>query len=87
MYNQKSVLENETHRFLWDFQIQTDHLISTRRPDLVKVYYKKRTCRIVDLAVLADHRLKNQRKRKEFLDLARELKTMEDKSIGDTTCN
>ena len=30
MHNPESVLENETHKFLWDFDIQTDHLISTR---------------------------------------------------------
>ena len=27
--------ENDTHKLLWDFDIQTDHLISTRRPDLI----------------------------------------------------
>ena len=28
-------LENETHKPLWDFEIQTDHLISARRPELL----------------------------------------------------
>ena len=37
MHNQESVLENETHKLLWDFEIQTDHLISARLPDLVIV--------------------------------------------------
>ena len=32
MHNQASVLENETHTFLWDFDKQTDHLNSARRP-------------------------------------------------------
>ena len=27
MHNPISVLENETHKLLWDFEIQTDHLI------------------------------------------------------------
>ena len=27
----ESVLENKTHRILWDFVIQTDHLILARR--------------------------------------------------------
>ena len=35
MLNPESALENEMHKILWDFKIQTDHLISTRRPDLV----------------------------------------------------
>ena len=41
MYNTKSILENETHKLLWDFEIQIDHLISARRPDLVIVNKKK----------------------------------------------
>ena len=32
MHKPKSVLENETHKILWNFEIQTDHLISARRP-------------------------------------------------------
>ena len=38
-----SVLENDTHNFLWDFNIQTDHLISDRRPDLIVINQKKKT--------------------------------------------
>ena len=37
-----SVLENETQKLLWDFEIQTDHLISARRPDPVIVKKKKK---------------------------------------------
>ena len=32
--NQKSVPENETHKILWNFEIQTEHLISVRLSDL-----------------------------------------------------
>ena len=49
-----------------------------------------RTCRIVCLAVLADHRGKIRRKQKrdKYLDLARELKKpMEYEVDGDTNCN
>ena len=58
-------------------EIQTDYLISARRPDLVIVNKKKeRTCRIVDFSVPADHRikLKENKKKDKYLDLARELK-------------
>ena len=41
MHNPESIIENETHKILWDFEIQTDHLISARRPDLVIVNTKK----------------------------------------------
>ena len=33
MHNPESVLENETHKPPWDFEVQTGHLNSARRPD------------------------------------------------------
>ena len=33
MHNPESILKNEMHKLLWDFGIQTDHLISARWPD------------------------------------------------------
>ena len=41
MHNPAAALENYTHKLQWDFDIQTDHLISARRPDLI-VTNKKR---------------------------------------------
>ena len=35
MHKSKSLLVNETHKILWDFDIQTDHLILARRLNLV----------------------------------------------------
>ena len=61
MHNPKSVLENETHRLLWDFRIQTDHLILACQLDLIIINKKKRTCQIVNFAVLAEHRVKLKR--------------------------
>ena len=34
MHKLAYVLENETHKLQWDFEIQTDHLISARPPNL-----------------------------------------------------
>ena len=78
MHNSTAVLENDTHKLLWDFDIQTDHLITVRRPDLIVINKKKRTCEILDFAVLADHRIKLEEKEKKdkYLDLARELKKL-----------
>ena len=42
MHKPKLVLENETHKILWDFKIQTDHLITTRRPARVIVTKKRK---------------------------------------------
>ena len=58
MHNPAPVQENDTHKLLWDFNKQTDHLILARRPDLIIINKKKRTCKIVDFAVSADHRIK-----------------------------
>ena len=54
MHNQVAVLENYTHELQWNFDIKTDQLISDRRPDLILINMKKRTCKIVEFAVTAD---------------------------------
>ena len=84
MHNPAAVLK----KLLWNFDIQTDHLILARRPDLIvinnkkkkkkKEKKKKRTCKIVDFAVPADHRinLKECETKDKYLDLARELKKL-----------
>ena len=41
MHNPAPVLENDTHKLLWDFDRETDHLISARRPDLIIINNKK----------------------------------------------
>ena len=78
MHNPAPVPENNAHKLLWDFDIQTDHLISARRPDLIIIHKKKRACKIVDFAVPADHRikLKECEKKDKFLNLAREWKKL-----------
>ena len=53
MHKLKPVLENVTHKILWDFEVQTDHIIPTRRSDLVLIDKKKRTSHLVDFAVPA----------------------------------
>ena len=97
MHSLESVLENETHKLFWDLEIQTDHLISARRTDLIIINKKKkkkkkrkRICRIVDFAVLADHRVKlrESEKNDKYLDFARELKkNVEHESDGYTNYN
>ena len=69
---------NDTHKLLWEFNIQTDHLIPARRPDLIIINKKKRIYKIMDFAVPSDHRinLKECAKKDQYLDLARELKKL-----------
>ena len=69
------VLENEDYKILWDFSIQTDHVIEARRPDLVVVVKKERSCKIIDFAVPGDSRIEEKEKYKieKYQDFAREL--------------
>ena len=78
MHNPVPVLENDTHKLLWDFDIHTDQLISPKRPELIILNKKERIYKTVDFAVPADHRikLKECEEKYKYLDLARELKKL-----------
>ena len=71
----ESVLENEDYKILWDFSIQTDHVIQAQRPDLVAVDKKDRSCKIIEFAVPGDSRSEEKEKDKieKYQDLGREL--------------
>ena len=70
----QSVSDNEDYKILWDFSIQTDHVIEARRPDLVLVD-KERISKIIDFAVPGDSRIEEKEKGKteKYQDLGREL--------------
>ena len=60
---------------MWDFSIQTDHVIEARRPDLVVLDKKERSCKIIDSAVPGESRIEEKEKDKieKCQDLGREL--------------
>ena len=96
MHNLAPVLEKDTHKLLWDFNIQTDHLTPARRPDLIIInnnnnkQKKKKICKIVDFAVPVDHRisLKECEKKDKYLDLARNIeKAVEHESDDCANCD
>ena len=74
-----------------DFEIQTDYLISARRPEQAIVNKKKENLPNSGVAVPVDHRikLKESENGEKYLDFARELKrkTMKHDDDGDTNCN
>ena len=74
MHNPASVMKNDTHTFLWDFDIGLNHHISARKIRYYKNQQKKRT--FVDFVVPSDHRIKLKKceKKDKYLELARELK-------------
>ena len=89
MLKPESVQENETHKIYRYFEIQTDNLISSRRPDLVKVN-KKGSLPTSGFCHLPGSRIENQRKRKErevHGPCQRTEKAMEHESDCDTNCN
>ena len=65
------------------FNIQTDHVIQARRPDLVIKDKVKNECLIVDFAIPYDSRVetKELEKLEKYQDLARELKTSWNMSV------
>ena len=74
MHNLAPVLENDSYKLLWEFNIQTDHLIPARRPNLIITNKKKENLQNCRLCCPADHRinLKESEKKDKYLDLARE---------------
>ena len=63
-HDPERVLENENYKILWDFSIQTDHVIEASRPDLVVVDKKERSCKIIDFAVAGDGTIEKKEKDK-----------------------
>ena len=78
MNNSESILVNETNKILWDFQMQPDQLISTKRQDLLIVNKKQKEKEPAELwtSVRSDHRvkLKESEMKDKSLDLAWGLK-------------
>ena len=75
-YNHKpaSVVENDRVKILWDFNIQTDHVIQHRRPDIVVLYKNGKKCHLVDITVPGDKRteLKEHEKVDNYTELRQE---------------
>ena len=56
------VLENEDYKVLWDFSIQTDHIIEAQRSNLVVVDKKRRTCKIREEEEREDRKVSRSQK-------------------------
>ena len=71
-----SVVENGRVKILGDFNIQIDHVIQHRRPDIVVLYKTERKCHLIHIAVLGDKiiELKEQRKINNYSKLRQEVK-------------
>ena len=56
----ESIQENETHKILLDFEIQTYDWISSRSPDLV-IHKQNRTCHRMDFAGRMNEKVKTKK--------------------------
>ena len=63
-HSPESVMENTNYKILWDFSIQTDHVIQARRPDLVFIEKKNKLCKIIDVAIPGDSRIESKEREK-----------------------
>jgi hypothetical protein len=72
----EKVAENDEVKLLWDFHVQSDHVIEACRPDILLVKKKPNTALIIDIAVPGDTRVcaKGQEKILKYQDLKREIK-------------
>jgi len=59
-----SVSENDKVKLLRDVNIQCDHVIEARGPDIVVVNKQEKKCTIIDIPVPADKKLVKRRMRK-----------------------
>ena len=80
------------YKILWDFEIQTDNLISARRLDLgiVKKKKKEKEENLPNSGLCRPGWPKGEIERKgkdKYEDLARRLKTLEHESDGGASCN
>ena len=49
MHNPAPVLENDSHKLLWDINIQTNLLIPARRPELIIINKKRESVKLSTL--------------------------------------
>ena len=94
MHKPESVLENKTHKILWNFGIQRDHPILARRVNRVLnqvlINKKERTCHQVNFDVSADNSVKiqNEKKNKQILgSYQRTENVVEHEGDSDTHCS
>ena len=74
----EGVVENDDIKLIWDINIQRDNVIEARRPVLILVDKKGKSCIIIDIAVPGDCRVceKEIEKIEKYQNLKRELKML-----------
>ena len=70
----EGVVKNDDVRLIWDINIQCDNVMEARRPDLILVDKKVKSCVIIDVAVPGDCRIREKEigKIEKYQNLKRE---------------
>ena len=53
-------MEDDDVKLIWDINIQCDNVIEARRPDLILVDKKAKSCVIIDVAIPGDCRIREK---------------------------
>ena len=53
-------MEDDDVKLIWDINIQCDNVIGARRPDLILVDKKAKSCVIIDVAIPGDCRIREK---------------------------
>ena len=74
----EGAVENEEIKVLWDINIQCDHLIDARRPNLIVMDKKEQKGIIINIAVPADVTVEEKEKEKveKYQDLKKEIRRL-----------
>ena len=74
----EGVVEDDDAKLIWDIYIQCDNVMEARRPDLILVDKKAKSCVIIDVAVPGDCRIREKEieKIEKYQNLKRELKRL-----------
>ena len=74
----EGVVEDDGVKLIWDINIQCDNVMKARRPDLILVDKKAKSCVIIDIAVPGNCRIREKEieKVEKYQNLKRELKRL-----------
>ena len=79
----QKVVQNDSWMILWGVTIKTDHVIETRRPDMLIIDKTKNECKIIDFTCPFDSRIEEREKdkMKDYNNLKRQLKKIRDMPV------
>ena len=74
----EGTVEDDDVKLIWDINMECDNVIEARRPDLILVDKKAKSCVIIDVAIPGDCRIREKEieKIEKYQNLKRELKRL-----------